>query len=125
MDIPIDTIDDLLKVAVLTGSKAFNIAKKDSDYDFIISLEKAKQLNVEYKSCSDILDSISDFEDDNEYDEYLYGNKLIDIVRFINSEGKDINLFIYEDESLYNNFRDVNQYMISHMPEILDKKFRI
>ena len=113
-------IEDLSKIAVLTGSRAFGCANTSSDWDFVITKENADKVlkNEKWKTCNP-------FETDKDYDGTIYGDTLVDIVKFVNSEDKLINLFIFEDIETVEIFHKVNQVMLMFKEEIVDKTIRI
>ena len=120
-----DSLNRIKQIAVLTGSRAFNVHRKDSDYDFIITTVAADSLNSDFIPCKHLVDSANPKCKDDDYDYNLYGDDLIDIVRFTNSEGYDINLFIFKNDSVYDKFKQVNQYMLETKLDIKDKDIRI
>lgn len=121
-----DSLARLMDIAVLTGSRAFNCHRPDSDYDFIITELDADSLNADFVPCCDKLDDDKqEHPDEPQYDYNLYGLDLIDIVRFINSEGLNINLFIFKHNDIYEKFKQVNEYMNNSKLDISNKDIRI
>lgn len=121
-----DSLARLEQIAVLTGSRAFNCHRSDSDYDFVISELAADSLNADFVPCWEQLDEDKQIHpDEPQYDYNLYGLDLIDIVRFINSEGLNINLFIFNTDEVYSKFKQVNQYMNDSKLDIKNKEIRI
>jgi len=121
-----DSLARLEQIAILTGSRAFNCHRPDSDYDFVISELNADSLNADFVPYWNQLDEDQQqHPDEPQYDYNLYGLDLIDIVRFINSEGLNINLFIFNTDEVYAKFKQVNQYMNNSKLDIKNKEIRI
>jgi predicted nucleotidyltransferase len=122
-----------LSNGVLTGSRAFGVAKPDSDWDIIIELDTLPRdwmyYVCDYHVCIDFTGNFkeepssdeADGIDDAEYvpkkdAEYIWGKELLVIIKIWNNEENEeecINLFIYDNgtKDLFSKFKQVNTIM--------------
>ena len=142
-------LENVLKLGVLTGSRAFNCSTDESDWDIAII-----ESNVPYYKCSleyretifqmdNLLDYIPiDFtkpvfdleehpdlgEDYVEYDQTTIWGPLQSIVKYLDDEGNWINLFVYSDnhKPILEKFKELNNLMnFVHGSKLKDKDYRI
>ena len=130
------SLEDILKVGQLTGSRAFNCAHKDSDWDIIITekdLPNYLEQHPSYYVCADWenRDGSDDADgiEDNEsiYDPSIWG-PILQIVKYEDSAENTINLFIYahKHRHLLDKFKELNKLMKFLYPHRLkDKATRI
>ena len=140
-------LEEVLSKGVLTGSRAFNCAKPDSDYDIVIikshvpnykiwDWQEHEILNGSYLSGCDEAQSDVDDEGYYEYDKVSIWGPITKIVKYWYplDEGDDdsewiaINLFIYPDQylPLYNKFKQLNILMnLTQGDKLKDKDYRI
>lgn len=141
-------IKQLLEVGTLTGSRAFNCATSESDWDIVI-LEADCELLMNGDIINDTnfntwegatldngrayydLSEHPEFEDEThlEYDEHTIWGPLIRIVKYFSPDSDAIiNLFVYEhrhNEVLYK-FQEVTHLMnFLYGPSLADKPTRI
>lgn len=134
------TLDYFLEVGVLTGSRAFGVAKPDSDWDIIIYESQFKPSDKSldkwawklppweymdyYEVCidftSDPSSSDADGVEDTDYipesEGTVWGHDLLQIVKIWNNpndEDECINLFIYDNQSpdIHGKFTQLNATM--------------
>ncbi len=142
-------LENVLKLGVLTGSRAFNCSTTESDWDIVIT-----QSNVPYYKCSleyretifqmdNLLDYIPEGftkhvfdleehpdtgEDYLEYDKNTIWGPLQSIVKYLDDKGNWINLFIYSDnrKPILEKFKELNNLMnFVHGSKLKDKDYRI
>ena len=142
-------LENVLKLGVLTGSRAFNCSTPESDWDIVIT-----EFNVPYYKCSleyretifqmdNLLDyipegfsrSVFDLEehpdlgeDYVEYDQNTIWGPLQSIVKYLDDEGNWINLFVYADKHkpILEKFKELNNLMnFVHGFRLKDKDYRI
>lgn len=142
-------IEALLKVGVLTGSRAFNCSTPDSDWDIVILQSDAEALwdgdvinDTKFNSQDDLileyhrrpywdLSDHPEFEGEEcvEYDQNTIWGPLIRILKYHSSESDEvINLFVYADvdKDILPKFTELNNLMnFLYSAEISDKSNRI
>lgn len=101
------SLENMLSVGVLTGSRAFNVAKENSDWDIVVTESMVPYLN-EVTDIEELITFEQDWEDiiyeaDGEmtpkevYDQTTIWGPIQSIYRYIDINGNDINLFLYGD----------------------------
>jgi len=132
------SLEHLLTVGVLTGSRAFRCANEDSDYDIVVRRSDVpsnlKELD-DYHECAnwvdedystDDADGLEDAEDGT-YDPSIWG-PIEEISKYIDDNGNLINLFVYPDSEsdILAKFVKVNSLMtFIYNTRLQDKTFRI
>jgi len=141
-------LERVLEYGVLTGSRAFNCATPESDWDIVITQNHSPNyedaptvLNVTHfndcewvenpndgKSLID-LSAHAEFEDDGfiEYDQYTIWGPLTSIIKYVDDFGNTVNLFIYPEgfNSILAKFIELNKLMnFIYGPALLDKPTR-
>ena len=143
------SLENVLTLGVLTGSRAFNCPTDESDWDIVItesnvpsyrdSLEYREtnfQMNelLSYipkgfsKSVFDLEEQPDLGEDYLEYDQNTIWGPLQSIVKYVDDEGNWINLFVYTDkhEPILEKFKELNNLMnFLHGSKLKDKDYRI
>ena len=142
---------DVLPLGVLTGSRAFNCATAESDWDIVIleaNLPDYKE-TPDY-TCTDFVNDpitgdyrcnktklghdvseYSEFDDEGgfiEYDQATIWGPLIQIIKYWDDDGNCINLFVYENsnKSILDKFKQVANLMnFLHNVKLQDKSYRI
>ena len=142
-------LENVLKLGVLTGSRAFNCSTIESDLDIVItesnvpsyrdSLEYREttfQMNelLSYipkgfsKSVFDLKEHPDLGEDYLEYDQNTIWGPLQSIVKYVDDNGNWINLFVYTDKHkpILEKFKELNNLMnFVHGSKLKDKDYRI
>ncbi len=101
------SLENMLTLGVLTGSRAFNCASEDSDWDIVITMNKLLNYN-QVPTVIHLID-FSKMWDEPQYDadgleciQELYDGSIWGPITFIDRytdiDGNSINLFIYEDK---------------------------
>lgn len=142
-------LEQLLQVGVLTGSRAFNCATAESDYDIVVLKSDCKCLMngdiINSTNFNDWNDAVTnngkayydlsehpEFEDEHhlEYDQHTIWGPLIRIIKYcpVDSPNILINLFVYADKDadILPKFVELNSlinFLYGH--EISDKEKRI
>ena len=114
MDIPTSVAQLLLLGGLLTGSRAFEVAKPDSDWDIVIYEDQVPSWihdHPTYSTCSSI-ERDSD-PDQPRYNYNIFGHSLIDITRVTLEDGTNINLFEFDRSiDIIPKFRELNRRML-------------
>lgn len=140
-------LNQVLPLGVLTGSRAFNCATSESDWDIVIFKSNTPNmqnlLNIKitdftyspYDSSNSYnkpgydLSQYFDLGDDFiEYDEHTIWGPLSQIIKYWDDEGNCINLFVYEDKysTIMDRFKQLNNLMnFVYNVKLQDKQFRI
>lgn len=144
-------LNQVLPLGVLTGSRAFNCSRIQSDWDIVILESNVPdyRLAANY-NCTDFnrdcwvsnpyderykpgfnLEEFSEFDDEDgfiEYDQSIIWGPLIQIIKYWDDEDNCINLFVYEDHNgiILDKFRKLNHLMnFIHNVRLQDKSYRI
>ena len=145
------SLSQVLSLGVLTGSRAFNCATNESDWDIVILESNLPdyRLTPDY-TCTDFtkaplvlnpkneqskpgfdLSEHSEFDDEDgfiEYDQSIIWGPLTQIIKYWDDEDNCINLFVYEDRNgiILDKFRELNHLMnFIHNVRLQDKSYRI
>lgn len=145
------SLEALLPLGVLTGSRAFDCATELSDWDIVL---------IESNLPSDLLDQdiISDTnfsaewenyydpaerkpgyvvseevlpelgDDFIEYDQITIWGPITRNLKYIDEHNRTINLFVYQDKyaSILNKFKELNSLIVFlHGTKLMDKQYRI
>jgi len=136
-------LDSMLEIGVLTGSRAFNVHKEDSDWDILVSLNKAQLFALHNSIASyevlvdfaegDIQDNNSSETEDIDIESYMeagfsvWGNDIIEIGKYQDLNGNLINLFIYPEKT--NNLENMKKVVgilnFMHSRELVERDKRI
>ena len=102
------SLENMLLIGVLTGSRAFNVASSNSDWDIIVT-----RTMVPYLNDVPNIEELINFEDDwtnispeadgditpaEIYDQATIWGPLQSIYRYVDINGNDINIFLYHDD---------------------------
>lgn len=144
-------LNQVLPLGVLTGSRAFNCATTESDWDIVILESNVPdyRLTADY-NCTNFnrdywvsnpydgrckpgfnLGEFSEFDDEDgfiEYNQSIIWGPLIQIIKYWDDEDNCINLFVYHDHNgiILDKFRELNQLMnFIHNVRLQDKSYRI
>lgn len=142
---------DVLPLGVLTGSRAFNCATDESDWDIVIlesNLPNYKE-TADY-NCTDFVNGpftdsfygnkpkfghdvseYAEFDDEGgfvEYDQIIIWGPLLQIIKYWDDNDNCINLFVYDDSNIaiLDKFEEVTKLMnFLHNIKLQDKSYRI
>ena len=144
-------LSQVLPLGVLTGSRAFNCATDESDWDIVI----LKSNVPDYKetgdwNCTDFCkDELicnpndcqakpgfdvrehPEFDDESgfiEYDQITIWGPITQIIKYWDDDGNCINLFVYEDHNgiILDKFIELNKLMnFIHNVRLQDRSYRI
>ena len=144
-------LSQVLPLGVLTGSRAFNCATEESDWDIVILESNVPdyRLTADYK-CTDFcndpivpnykdeqakpgfdLSEHSEFDSEDgfvEYDQTIIWGPLLKIIKYYDDDNNCINLFVYRDSNgiILDKFRELNSLMnFIHNVRLQDKEYRI
>ena len=130
-------LENILTLGVLTGSRAFNCASEDSDWDIVITHKHILNTHLipSYKSCIDFNKQWNESQYDADgveciqdmYDRTVWG-PITEITKYTDLNGNIINLFIYEvrHESILPLFTELNHRMnFLYSSEVHDRDTRI
>lgn len=130
-------LDNMLTLGVLTGSRAFNCAHEDSDWDIVVTdymlpnyhsiptLENLINWDSDWEGISE---ADGDLTTKQVYDKDTIWGPIYAIDRYSDAKGNNINLFIYEDayKDILPLFIELNHQMNFLYPdEVHDKDKRI
>ena len=141
-------LNSLLQHGTLTGSRAFNCATEESDWDIVIteSMLPSDLLDQIILSATDFTNeptyhensiagySIDEYElpdlgeDFIEYDQHTIWGPLTRIIKYLDFEDNIINLFVYQDTdiSILEKFKKLNNLIVFVFNDSLkDKQTRI
>ena len=140
-------LNQVLPLGILTGSRAFNCATPESDWDIVIFKSNVPNYkeSIEYKitdftySSYDSSNSYNkpgydlsqyfDLGDDFiEYDKHTIWGPLSQIIKYWDDEDNCINLFVYENKysTIMDRFKQLNNLMnFVYNVKLQDKQFRI
>ena len=142
-------LENVLKLGVLTGSRAFNCSTTESDWDIAIIESNVPyyKCSLEYRETIFQMEGLLDYipkgftkhvfdleehpdagEDYLEYDQNTIWGPLQSIVKYLDDEGNWINLFIYSDnhKPILEKFKELNNLMnFVHGFRLKDKDYRI
>lgn len=131
------SLENMLSLGVLTGSRAFNCASEDSDWDIVITHKHIfnTRLISNYKVCIDFnkkwdesqydVDGIECIQD--MYDGSVWG-PIFNIIKYTDINNNIINLFIYDNkyEAILPLFTELNNRMnFLYGSEVHDRDTRI
>ena len=132
------SLENMLSIGVLTGSRAFNVASQNSDWDIVVTVSMLPNLS-NVVGIEDLIQFEGDWEDTSDdadgevtpqeiYDNTTIWGPIISIYRYIDINGNDINLFLYEDTDigilpLFNKLNKTMQFVYGQ--SIADKDKRI
>ncbi len=145
------SLEHMLEVGVLTGSRAFNCSTNESDWDIVITQSMLPNLNScnvisstnflkdswtthpyrTHKKAGYLIDEEA-FPELNEYfieyDQHTIWGSLIHIIKYLDDSENIINLFVYEDRYSFilDSFKQLNS-MITFVygASLQDKSVRI
>ena len=144
-------LEQVLPLGVLTGSRAFNCAYKESDWDIVILCSNVPDYKdvVDY-TCTDFLSNngMTDYvphghkkpgywidkltpdlgEDFVEYDKSTIWGPLEQIIKYCDDNNNCINLFVYNDKhvGILEKFKELNNLMnFLYGAKLQDKNYRI
>lgn len=101
------SLENMLSIGVLTGSRAFNVASSDSDWDIVVTrsmlpyflsvpgIEELIDFEEDWTEPS--IDADGDITPEKMYDQATIWGPIVSIYRYIDANDNDINLFLYED----------------------------
>ena len=142
-------LENVLKLGVLTGSRAFNCSTTESDWDIVITESNLPpyRYSTYYRETIFNMDNLAGYipkgfskpvfdleeqpdlgEDYLEYDQNTIWGPLQSIVKYLDDEGNWINLFIYSDnhKPILEKFKELNNLMnFVHGFRLKDKDYRI
>lgn len=142
-------LENVLKLGVLTGSRAFNCSTYESDWDIVLTESNLPPYkdSLEYRETIFQMDNLLSYiprgcskpvfdltehpdigEDYVEYDQTIIWGPLQSIVKYVDDEGNWINLFIYSDnhKQILEKFKELNNLMnFVHCSKLKDKDYRI
>ena len=142
-------LEQVLPLGVLTGSRAFNCASEDSDWDIVITYgnlpncefakdytcidfltgdDLSKVTPEGYKDGYDLLDYPDLGEDFIEYDQLTIWGPLVQIIKYYDDNNNYINLFVYSNNhvGILKKFKELNNLMnFLHGSKLQDKNYRI
>ena len=142
-------LENVLKLGVLTGSRAFNCSTPESDWDIVITESNVPyyKFSLDYRETIFQMDNLLSYipegfskpvfdleeqpdlgEDYVEYDQTTIWGPLHSIVKYVDDNGNWINLFVYEDKHkpILEKFKELNNLMnFVHGSKLKDKDYRI
>ena len=142
-------LENVLKLRVLTGSRAFNCSTTESDWDIAIIESNVPYYrdSLDYRETIFQMEGLLDYipkgfsksvfdleehpdlgEDYLEYDQNTIWGPLQSIVKYLDDKGNWINLFIYSDnhKPILEKFKELNNLMnFVHGSKLKDKDYRI
>lgn len=142
-------LDKVLPLGVLTGSRAFNCATKESDWDIVLIESNVPKdyINSVDWHCTNFNDTpddstyygkpgynvseFSEFEDEDSvipYNESTIWGPLQQIIKYIDDNEVCINLFVYKDhhEPILQKFRELNNLMnFIYNVKLKDRSYRV
>jgi hypothetical protein len=131
------SLENMLTLGVLTGSRAFNCASDDSDWDIVITHKHIfnTRLIPSYKTCLDFKKKWNEPQYDADgleciqdmYDGSVWG-PISEITRYTDLNGNIINLFIYHNwgKAILPLFTELNHRMnFLYSSEVHDRDTRI
>ena len=142
-------LENVLKLGVLTGSRAFNCSTIESDWDIVLTESNLPPYkdSLEYRETIFQMDNLLSYiprgfskpvfdleehpdfgEDYLEYDQNTIWGPLQSIVKYLDDEGNWINLFVYADKHkpILEKFKELNNLMnFVHGSKLKDKDYRI
>lgn len=140
-------LNQVLPLGILTGSRAFNCATPESDWNIVIFKSNVPNmqnlLNIKitdftyspydgstfYNKPGYDLSQYFDLGDDFiEYDKHTIWGPLSQIIKYWDNEDNCINLFVYEDKysTIMDRFKQLNNLMnFVYNVKLQDKQFRI
>ena len=131
------SLENMLTLGVLTGSRAFNCASDDSDWDIVITHKHIFNTCYipDYKPCIDFSKNWNEPQYDTDgleciqemYDGSVWG-PITQITKYTDLNSNTINLFIYKDkyEAILPLFTELNNRMnFLYSSEIHDRDTRI
>lgn len=121
--LPVPVTRLLILGGVLTGSRAFGVAKEDSDWDIIIYSDNIPEWitsNSTYRTCSNI---VKETGNNPKYDYNIFGKYLIDITR-VTIDNININLFEYcsSNQIIMDKFKELNNRICEYSKNYLSYK---
>lgn len=146
---PSYNLDKVLPLGVLTGSRAFNCATKESDWDIVLIESNVPNdyINSVDWHCTNFNDSpndstyygkpgynvseFSEFEDEDSvipYDKSTIWGPLKQIIKYTDDNEVCINLFVYKDyhEQILQKFIELNNLMnFIHNTKLKDRSYRV
>jgi hypothetical protein len=131
------SLENMLTLGVLTGSRAFNCASEDSDWDIVITYKHIFNTHLipSYKTCIDFSKNWNEPQYDADgleciqdmYDRSVWG-PISEITKYTDLNNNTINLFIYyvKYESTLPLFTELNNRMnFLYSSEVHDRDTRI
>ena len=142
-------LENVLKLGVLTGSRAFNCSTPESDWDIAIIESNVPyyKLSLEYRETNFQMNELLSYipegfskpvfdleehqdlgEEYLEYDQNTIWGPLQSIVKYVDDNGNWINLFVYADKHkpILEKFKELNNLMnFVHGSKLKDKDYRI
>lgn len=132
------SLENMLTLGVLTGSRAFNCASEDSDWGIVITykhMSGTMYLPTDYKICIDFNKKWNETQYDADgleciqdmYNGSVWG-PISEIAKYTDLNGSIINLFIYDNqhEAILPLFTELNNRMnFLYGSEIHDRDTRI
>ena len=142
-------LDNVLKIGILTGSRAFNCSTDESDWDIVITESNLPPYrdSAYYRETIFNMDNLAGYipkgfrkpvfdleehpdvgEEYLEYDQNTIWGPLHSIVKYVDDNGNWINLFVYTDKHapILEKFKELNNLMnFVHGFRLKDKDYRI
>lgn len=143
------SLENVLTLGVLTGSRAFNCPTDESDWDIVIIESNVPYYknSTYYRETIFDMNNLADYipegfskpvfdleehpdagEEYLEYDQNTIWGPLHSIVKYVDDNNNWINLFVYEDkhEPILEKFKELNNLMnFLHGSKLKDKDYRI
>jgi len=128
-------LPELLNQGILTGSRAFNVATEESDWDIVINMSEYKlvimeleKLDIDYTEHHVETDKVDEApsRSENPYDPTIWG-PIEYITKYKDDNGNYINLFVYHN-TIYPNVKELFSklnFLIHGYTDLDDKEIRI